>query len=196
MPQRTYADDRKKTNGIPLAQNGNGDGVSSMPEEFAGLYQAGYEAGFASGRESGYRQGYEAGFGDGRRQDDAGSAAAAAAVENASENVAAMGKVRLFGLPCTECRRLMFSDETKCPYCKAPRATLVEPPSVTRCDPEEARNRETDGGIEPPRISAAVKRIAQSGLGRAVGTGLTGVYGGSDGNARASPPVAVRTEEK
>jgi hypothetical protein len=185
----------EKTNGKALAQNSNGDGLIPRQEEFAGLYQAGYEAGFASGRESGYRQGYEAGFRDGRRQ-DVGSTAAPAAVENASESVAAMGKTRLFGLPCTKCRRLMFSDETRCPYCKAPRATLVEPPSATCCDPAEARNGEPDGGIEPPRISAAVKRIAQSGLGRAVGTGLTGVYGGSDGNASASPPMAVRTEEK
>src|SRR5882762_10830399 len=100
----------EKTNGKALAQNSNGDGLIPMPEEFAGLYQARYEAGFASGRESGYRQGYEAGFGDGRRQ-DVGSAAAPAAVENAPENVARMGKSHLFGLPCTECRRLMYSDE-------------------------------------------------------------------------------------
>jgi hypothetical protein len=186
----------ERTNGSAVTQNSNGDGVIPMPEEFAGLYQAGYEAGFASGRDAGFRQGYQAGFGDGRRQDDAGSAAAAAAVENGSENVAAMGKVRLFGLPCTKCRRLMFSDETRCPYCKAPRATLVEPPSATCCAPEEVRKREPDGGIEPPRILTTVKRIAESGLGRAVGTGLTGVYGGFDGNASATPPMAVRTEEK
>jgi len=112
-----------------------------MPEEFAGLYQAGYEAGFASGRESGYRQGYEAGFEDGRRQDDAGSAAAAAAVENAPEIVAEMGKTRLFGLPCTNCRRLMYSEEARCAYCKAPRAArLGDPPCATSCGPEEGHN--------------------------------------------------------
>jgi len=172
--------------------NSGGDDHSSMPEEFAGLYQAGYEAGFASGRESGYRQGYEAGFEDGRSQRN--DVAAPAAVENAPENAAVM-KSRLFGLPCTKCRRLMYSNETRCPYCKAPRATLVEPPSATCCDPEEARKREPDGGIEPPRISAAVKRIAESALGRAVRTDLTGVCGGSDGNASATPLAAGRTEE-
>ena len=130
-----------KSNGsLRLAEPANGHDHSSMLGEFAGLYQVGYEAGFASGRESGYRRGYEAGFEDGRRQGDDNGAPAA--VENAPANVAAMGKVRLFGLPCTKCRRLMFSDETKCPYCKAPRATLVEPPSATVCDPEEARKRE------------------------------------------------------
>ncbi len=165
----------EKTNGMPLAQNGNGDGVSSMPDEFAGLYQPGYEAGFASGRESGYRQGYEAGFGDGRRQ-DVGSTAAPAAVENAAESTPGMGKSRLFGLPCTECRRLMYSDEARCPYCKAPRAILVEPPSATCCDPKEVRKREPDGGLEAAaNFSAGVKRIAESELGNAIRAGSTGV---------------------
>jgi hypothetical protein len=139
----------KKTNGgqaleATLAQPANGHGLSSMPEEFGGMYQAGYEAGFASGRESGYRQGYEAGFGDGRRQGN--HSTSPAAVENAPENVAAIGKARLFGLPCGKCRRLMFSDETRCPYCKAPRETPVEPPSATCCGPEEVRKRERMAG--------------------------------------------------
>src|SRR6266852_4393132 len=126
----------EKTNGTALPQDCDGDGLIPMPEEFAGLYQAGYETGFASGRESGYRQGYEAGFGGGRSQRN--DFTAPAAVENAPENAAVM-KSRLFGLPCAKCRRLMYSDEARCPYCKAPRATLVEPPSATCCDPEEAR---------------------------------------------------------
>jgi len=136
----------EKTNGTALPQDCDRDRPIAMPEEFGGLYRAGYEAGFASGRESGYRRGYEAGFGDGRRHGDAGSTAAAAAVENTSENAATIGKARLFGLPCTKCRRLMFSDETKCPYCKAPRATLAEPPSATCCDPVEVHRRERVAG--------------------------------------------------
>src|SRR5690242_2401679 len=96
----------EKTNGMTLPQDCDGDRGIGLPEEFARVYQAGYEVGFASGREAGFRQGYQAGFGDGRRQGDAGSTAAPAAVENASENVAAVGKTRLFGLPCTTCRRL------------------------------------------------------------------------------------------
>jgi hypothetical protein len=177
---------------LPQRTNGIGDGIDSMPGEFAGLYQVGYEAGFASGRESGYRQGYEAGFGDGRRQRY--DVAAPAAVENAPET--AVMKSRLFGLPCTKCRRLMYSDEIRCPYCKAPRAKLVEPPSATCCDPEEIRKREPDGGLEAANFSAGVKKIAASELRSAIRAGLTGVYGGSDGNGSAGPTVAVRTEGK
>jgi hypothetical protein len=129
----------EKTNGTALPQDCDGDRAIGMPEEFAGVHQAGYETGLASGRESGYRQGYEAGFGDGRRQRN--DVAAPAAVENAPEN-AAVTKSRLFGLPCTKCRRLMYSNETRCAYCKAPLATLVEPPSKTCRDPEQARKRE------------------------------------------------------
>ena len=133
-----------------MAQPANGLDHSALPEEFAGLYQAGYEAGFASGRESGYRQGYEAGFGDGHRQGN--DFAAPAAVENAPESGGVM-KSRLFGLPCAKCRRLMYCDETRCAYCKAPLATLVGPPSATECDPEEGSQARTDGELEPLRIS-------------------------------------------
>jgi hypothetical protein len=133
----------EKTNGTVLPQDSNGGGLIPMPEEFAGLYQAGYEAGFASGRESGYRQGYGAGFEDGRSQRN--DVAAPAAAENAPEHAEVM-KSRLFGLPCTKCRRLMYSDEARCAYCKAPRAMLVEPPSATGCDPEEVRKRERMAG--------------------------------------------------
>src|SRR2546428_5486258 len=66
--------------------NGDEDELSSLPEEFGGMYRACYEAGHVSGWEAGYRQGYEAGFGDGRRQGDNGSTAAPAAVENIIEN--------------------------------------------------------------------------------------------------------------
>ncbi len=182
----------EKTNGSAVTQDSNGDDVIPMPEEFARLYKAGYEAGFASGRESGYRQGYEAGFEDGHRQGDDNGAPAA--VENAAESAAGLGKSRLFGLPCTECRRLMYSDEARCPYCKTPRAKLVEPPSATCSDPEEVR--EPDGGLEAAaNFSAGVKKIAESELRGAIRAGLTGVYSGSDGNGSAGPTVAVRTKE-
>jgi hypothetical protein len=133
---------REKSNRtLTLVQPANGHDHSPMPTEFAGLYQAGYEAGFARGRGSGYRQGYEAGFEDGRSQRN--NFAAPAAVEDAPEH-ATVVKSRLFGLPCAKCRRLMYSDEARCAYCKAPRARLVEPPSATGCDPEEARKRERE----------------------------------------------------
>jgi hypothetical protein len=186
----------EKSNGsLTLAQPANGRNHTPMPGEFAGLYQDGYEAGCASGRESGYRQGYEAGFEDGRRQGDDNGAPAA--VENATESAAGMGKSRLFGLPCTECRRLMYSDEARCPYCKTPRAILVEPPSATCGDPGEVGKREPDGGLEAAaNFSAGMKKNAESELGNAIRAGLTGVYGGSDGNGSAGSKVAVRTEGK
>jgi hypothetical protein len=113
---------------LPPRTNGNGHGVSSMPEEFAELYQTGYEAGLASARELGYRQGYQAGFGDGRRQGDAGSTAAAAAVENTPPGIR---RARLFGLPCVKCKRFLYNDEERCPYCRTPRALPAELTSAT-----------------------------------------------------------------
>jgi hypothetical protein len=102
----------EKTNGSALTQHSNGDGLSSVPNEFMELYQASYQAGYASGREAGFRQGYQAGYGDGRGQ---GTSSAPAAAE---KHAAGIPKTRLFGLPCSHCRRFFFSDEARCPYCK------------------------------------------------------------------------------
>jgi len=112
--------------------NGDEDELSSLPEEFGGMYRACYEAGHVSGWEAGYRQGYEAGFGDGRRQGDAGGTAAPAAVENSAGNnevgngANGMRKARLFGLPCTSCGKWFFSDEARCPRCVTPRVKAEE----------------------------------------------------------------------
>ncbi len=122
--------------------NGDEDELSSLPEEFGGMYRACYEAGHVSGWETGYRQGYEAGFGDGRRQGDAGSTAAPAAVENIIENSEAgnsevgngasgMRKPRLFGLPCASCGKWFFSDEARCPRCVTPRVKAEEGPPAS-----------------------------------------------------------------
>jgi hypothetical protein len=127
--------------------NGNEDELSSLPEEFRGMYRACYEAGHVSGWEAGFRQGYEAGFGDGRRQGDAGSTAAAAAVENSAGNsevgnaeagngeagngASGTRKPRLFGLPCTKCGTWFFSDEARCPRCQTPRAKAPEAPRTS-----------------------------------------------------------------
>jgi hypothetical protein len=46
----------EKTNGTALPEDCDGDRAIRMPEDFAGLYDAGYETGLASGRESAYRQ--------------------------------------------------------------------------------------------------------------------------------------------
>lgn len=119
--------------------NGDEDELSALPEEFGGMYRASYEAGHVSAWEVGYRQGYEAGFGDGRRQGENGSTAAPAAVENnagnrevgngeAGNGANGMRKVRLFGLPCTNCRKWFFSDEACCPRCATPRVKAAEGP--------------------------------------------------------------------
>jgi hypothetical protein len=112
--------------------NGDEDELSSLPEEFGGMYWACYEAGHVSGWEAGYRQGYEAGFEGSRRQGDNGSTATPAAVENSSGNGEAgngangMRKARLFGLPCANCRKWFFSDEACCPHCATPRVKAAE----------------------------------------------------------------------
>jgi hypothetical protein len=134
--------------------NGNADELSSLPEEFGGMYRACYEAGHASGFEAGFRQGYRAGFEDGRRQGEKGSPPAAAAVENSAANsevgnselrssevrssevtnaeagdgASGVRKPRLFGLPCTKCGAWFFSDEARCPRCQTPRAKAPETP--------------------------------------------------------------------
>ena len=141
----------EKSNGsLTMAQPANAHDHIAPQEELAGLYQAGYQAGFARGRESGYRQGYEAGFGDGRRQGS--DFTAPGAVGNAPCGGGVM-KSRLFGLPCAKCRRLMYCDETRCAYCKAPLAKLVGPPSATECYPENGSQARTDGELEPLRVS-------------------------------------------
>jgi hypothetical protein len=132
--------------------SGSDHDVPPMPGEFAGLYQAGYEAGFASGHEAGYRQGLQAGrlegFAAGDRNQNGNPPATAAPESNS------IPRSRLFGLPCTKCRRLMYSDETRCPYCKAPRAArLGEPPSATCRGPEEGSQPGPDGGLQPLRMS-------------------------------------------
>ena len=132
--------------------NGNADELSSLPEEFGGMYRACYEAGHASGFEAGFRQGYRAGFEDGRRQSDKGSPPAAAAVENNAANsevgnselrsnevtngeagngASGVRKPRLFGLPCTKCGAWFFSDEARCPRCQTPRAKAAETPRAS-----------------------------------------------------------------
>ena len=40
----------------------HGDGVSTMPEAFAGMYQTGYNDGYTTGQEAGYRKGFEEGY--------------------------------------------------------------------------------------------------------------------------------------
>ncbi len=121
--------EKTKGNGV-LAPRSNSNGA--MPEEMVALYRAGYDTGYATGHEAGYRRGLEAGRLEGKaavHQNEAGSNSAAASPES---NDVGIPKPRLFALPCTKCRRFMYTDQVRCPYCKAPRATTAEPPSATR----------------------------------------------------------------
>jgi hypothetical protein len=109
----------EKTNVTALAQNSNGDGVSSMPGEFAGMYQAGFESGYSSGREAGYRQGFNEGYAA-VHQGPTNGGAGASAFEG--KTVSKGGPRRmLLGMPCPRCRVYLLSGETHCPSCKQPR---------------------------------------------------------------------------
>jgi hypothetical protein len=106
----------EKTNSAVLAESSNGDGVSSMPGEFAGMYQAGFESGYSSGREAGYRQGFNEGIAAVHQEhakDVEGATASAA-------KTALKGGPRrmLLGMPCAKCRVYLLSGETHCPCCK------------------------------------------------------------------------------
>jgi hypothetical protein len=118
------------TNGTgPLTPPSNGQ---AMSEEFVAVYKAGYDAGYTSGHEAGYRRGLEAGRLEGQaavHQNHTGGNSAAAPPES---NDVGIPRARLFSLPCAKCRRFMYTDQARCPYCKAPRATAAEPPSATR----------------------------------------------------------------
>jgi hypothetical protein len=118
-------------------QHTNGN-AQAMADAFGGMYREGFEAGYASGHEAGYRHGFDAGRVEGSRcsdgraaapQNSASShAAGVLACEETSIATADTGvrvgipKTRLMGLPCAHCRRFMYSDEERCPYCRAPRA--------------------------------------------------------------------------
>ena len=99
----------EKTNGsqalVQHGTNGNADGLSSMLEEFAGLYQAGYEAGYS----------------DARKQGNASTDTAVAVATNAS----GIRRPRrlLLGLPCPNCRIYSSTDEALCPCCKTPKVS-------------------------------------------------------------------------
>jgi hypothetical protein len=103
-----------------LAPSGsNGDALSCMPKQFAGLYQLAYEAGYRQGLRDGYTDRNEV------RKDDSGGAAVSAGVKtNAEENSGP-----LLGLPCTNCGCFFYSDLSQCPCCKAPKARRTAEPS-------------------------------------------------------------------
>ena len=104
---------------LTMAQptNANHDGLSPMPEEFAGLFESGYDAGYTSGREAGYRRGYEAGYADARKEGNAGADVAATAAEPKAAQ-ACRSPLLLLGLPCPNCRIYSSAKEALCLWCK------------------------------------------------------------------------------
>src|SRR5437016_7288358 len=103
----------KTDTALPLALPvSKGDGlISSMPEAFAGIYQAGFESGFSSGREAGFREGYAAAH--------QGPNNGAAVTSAADAKTAPKGGPRrlLLGMPCQKCGIYLRSVETHCPSC-------------------------------------------------------------------------------
>jgi len=112
--------------GLPVSKD---DGASSMPEAFAGMFQAGFESGYSSGREAGYQKGFVEGYAA-AHQGPSNEAALdpdtlkvrmpgtpQAAVEG--KPAPKVGPRRmLLGMPCTTCRVYLLSDETHCPCCQ------------------------------------------------------------------------------
>ena len=107
----------KTDTALPLALPvSKGDGlISSMPEAFAGIYQAGFESGYSSGREAGFREGYAA-----AHQGPTNGAAVTSAAD--TKTAPKRGPRRmLLGMPCPKCGIYLYSEETNCPRCGLPR---------------------------------------------------------------------------
>jgi hypothetical protein len=118
---------RALTLSLPVSKD---DGASSMPEAFAGMFQAGFESGYHSGREAGYQKGFVEGYAAVHQGPNNGAAldpdtrkARAPGAMQAVEGKSApkVGPRRmLLGMPCKTCRVYLMRDETHCPSCKQP----------------------------------------------------------------------------
>jgi len=120
----------KANTALPLAMPvSKDDRASSMPEAFAGMYQAGFESGYNSGREAGYQKGFVEGYAaihqgpsNGAALDpDTRKVGAPGALQAAVKGKPApkVGPRRmLLGMPCARCRVYLLSEETHCPCCK------------------------------------------------------------------------------
>ena len=100
----------------------HGDGASTMPEAFAGMYQTGYYDGYTNGQESGFRKGFEGGYAAAHKGPHG-----AAAMSAAEATPAPKGGLRrmLLGLPCANCGAYFPSDETHCSACKLPQKRVL-----------------------------------------------------------------------
>src|SRR5882724_11900279 len=89
----------------------HGDGASTMPEAFGGMYQTGYDEGCASGKEAGFRRGFEEGYAAAHKRSDDAAVMSTAEAAPAPKR----GPRRLLvGLPCTNCGAYFDRDETHC----------------------------------------------------------------------------------
>ena len=95
----------------------HGDGASTMPEHFAGMYQTGYDEGYASDKEAGFRKGFEEGYAAAHKSPD--GAALMSTAEAAPAPKRGLRRL-LVGLPCTNCGAYFDRHETHCTACKFP----------------------------------------------------------------------------
>jgi len=103
----------------------HGDGATTMPEAFGGMYQTGYNDGYTSGQESGFRKGFEEGYAAAHKGPNGAAVMSTAEAAPAPKR----GPRRLLvGLPCTNCGAYFDRNETHCTACKAPnKRTPVHP---------------------------------------------------------------------
>ena len=98
----------------------HGDGASTVPEAFAGMYQTGYSDGYTTGQGAGFRQGFEEGYAAAHKGPDG------AAVMPEAISAPKCGPRRLLlGLPCANCGAYFDRDETHCTACKLPQKRVV-----------------------------------------------------------------------
>jgi hypothetical protein len=100
----------------------HGDGVSTMPEALAGMYQTGYNDGYTSGQETGFRQGFEEGYAAAHQGPNGAPVMSAAEAAPAPKREP---RRKLLGLPCANCGAYFASDVTDCPACKLPQNKVM-----------------------------------------------------------------------
>jgi hypothetical protein len=81
----------------------HGDGASTVPEVFAGMYQTGYSDGYTAGQGAGFRQGFEEGYAAAHKGPN--GAAVMSAAEAAPAPKRGLQRM-LLGLPLRQLRRL------------------------------------------------------------------------------------------
>ena len=98
----------------------HGDGASTVPEAFAGMYQTGYSDGYTTGQGAGFRQGFEEGYAAAHKGPNG-----AAVIPEAISAPKCGPRRLLLGLPCANCGAYFDRDETHCTACKLPQKRVV-----------------------------------------------------------------------